>query len=84
MAIRMRSRHGGYLVTVVPVAECDLHSEEEHEVSLINSMMGDLEDLLFLVCGPRLCPDQLHRNPAGGESRDVHRSRSVRSPYGDL
>lgn len=46
MAIHMRSRHGGYLVTVVPVPECDLHSEEEHEVSLINSMMGDLEDLL--------------------------------------
>lgn len=46
MAIHMRSRHGGYLVTVVPVPECDLHSEEDHEVSLINSMMGDLEDLL--------------------------------------
>lgn len=46
MAIHMRSRHGGYLVTVVPVPECDLHSEEGHEVSLINSMMGDLEDLL--------------------------------------
>lgn len=46
MAIHMRSRHGGYLVTVVPVPECDLHSEEEHEVSLINRMMEDLEDLL--------------------------------------
>ena len=46
MAIQMRSRHGGYLVTVVPVPECDLHSEEEHEVSLINRMMEDLEDLL--------------------------------------
>lgn len=46
MAIHMRSRHGGYLVTVVPVPECDLHSEEEHEVSLINLMMEDLEDLL--------------------------------------
>lgn len=46
MAIHMRSRHGGYLVTVVPVPECDLHSEEEHEVSLINCMMEDLEDLL--------------------------------------
>lgn len=46
MAIHMRSRHGGYLATVVPVPECDLHSEEDHEVSLINSMMGDLEDLL--------------------------------------
>lgn len=46
MAIHMRSRRGGYLVTVVPVPECDLHSEEEHEVSLINRMMEDLEDLL--------------------------------------
>lgn len=46
MAIHMRSRHEGYLVTVVPVPECDLHSEEEHEVSLINRMMEDLEDLL--------------------------------------
>lgn len=46
MAIHMRSRHGGYLVTVVPVPECDLHSEEEHEVILINRMMEDLEDLL--------------------------------------
>lgn len=46
MAIHMRSRHGSYLVTVVPVPECDLHSEEDHEVSLINSMMGDLEGLL--------------------------------------
>lgn len=46
MAIHMRSRSGGYLVTVVPVPECDLHSEEEHEVSLINRMMEDLEDLL--------------------------------------
>ena len=46
MAIHMRSRHGGYLVSVVPVPECDLHSEEEHEVSLINRMMEDLEDLL--------------------------------------
>lgn len=46
MAIHMRSRHGGYLVTVVPVPECDLHSEEEHEVNLINRMMEDLEDLL--------------------------------------
>lgn len=46
MAIHMRSRHGGHLVTVVPVPECDLHSEEEHEVSLINRMMEDLEDLL--------------------------------------
>lgn len=46
MAIHMRSRHGGYLVTVVPVPECDLHSEEEHEVSLINRMMEELEDLL--------------------------------------
>lgn len=46
MTIHMRSRHGGYLVTVVPVPECDLHSEEEHEVSLINRMMEDLEDLL--------------------------------------
>lgn len=46
MAIHMRSQHGGYLVTVVPVPECDLHSEEEHEVSLINRMMEDLEDLL--------------------------------------
>lgn len=46
MAIHMRSRHGGYLVTVVPVPECNLHSEEEHEVSLINRMMEDLEDLL--------------------------------------
>lgn len=46
MAIHMRSRHGGYLVTVVPVPECDLHSEEDHEVSLINRMMEDLEDLL--------------------------------------
>lgn len=46
MAIHMRSRHGGYLVTVVPVPECGLHSEEEHEVSLINHMMEDLESLL--------------------------------------
>lgn len=46
MAIHMRSRHGGYLVTVVPVPECDLHSEEKREVSLINRMMEDLEDLL--------------------------------------
>ena len=46
MAIHMRSRHGGYLVTVVPVPECGLHSEKEHEVSLINHMMEDLEGLL--------------------------------------
>lgn len=46
MTIHMRSRYGGYLVTVVPVPECGLHSEEEHEVSLINRMMGDLEGLL--------------------------------------